>query len=88
MNPQQQQHQFEIDAYWAEEAAKAYAERKAWVAECLRESQGIVQEWMFYQITLQHLVEILVKYPKIKLPKDREIAQKIKSAIEQKRRES
>jgi hypothetical protein len=53
----------QVDAYWTQEANRAYLERKLEVRTELAENDGKVMPWMFYAIGTSHLAELLARYP-------------------------
>ena len=53
----------QVDAYWTQEANRAYMERKFEVRTELAENDGKVEPWMFYSIAGNDLVELLSRYP-------------------------
>ena len=53
----------QVDAYWTTEANRAYRERQASVREALVETEGKAAPWMFYSLSYNDLVDLLLRYP-------------------------
>jgi hypothetical protein len=53
----------QVDAYWTQEANRAYDERTASVREALVETDGKAAPWMFYSLGFDTLAELLSRYP-------------------------
>lgn len=53
----------QVDAYWTQEANRAYMERQSSVREALVETEGKAAPWMFYSLSYNDLADLLLRYP-------------------------